>query len=419
MSKVLSAVVVHQSHRHTLVARRVHLAFVRLGVRERVSGHQFAGFQLNGAESRASAIESRPAVHHVNSALEPPDYGLRGVPDVVAIPVVGRTLVGMTLLFDPENGSVQHAAGTTCSLAKHLRYCSVPVFQRVERQAVLAVLVIEHPCQLVGTALLPPLSKTVGDLPGHLPVFGWRQSVCGRPHQQVEKERDPVAVPDRQHFMRAVGVEGGEGQLGGLHGGQFECGRSARMANDQLAPGAGCRQRQRQGRHHAGSLLGVPVFGEEASRLVDEQLVELDPESFGRQAQTFGDQTLDRREQIRPRPTRDKDILGVDLPTVANRCVQNGFGPLAVGRALRSRNQPLDLRLGHREGQLACTFDDDARHRREEGSADAVVARTLHGLEKFVETPLLRSGLGSVVHCRFPRIERLVETTKSNMDYYN
>ena len=201
-------VAVDQRHRHALVARRIHPALVRLGVGERAPRQQFRGFQVDRPEARAPAVAGRPAVQGPYSAPELPYFGLRSVL-YVAFPIVRWILVGIALLFEPENGGVQLAARPARGLPEYLRHGSVLVLQRVEGQSVLAVLVVEHPCELVDPAPVPPSSQAFGDLRGQLPVFRWGQSVVCGPKEQVEQERNPVAIPDRQHLVRAVRVERG------------------------------------------------------------------------------------------------------------------------------------------------------------------------------------------------------------------
>ena len=138
------------------------------------------------------------------------------------------------------------------------------------------------------------------------------------------------------------------------------------------------------------------MFGEEASGPVDEELVELGPKPFCGEAKTSGDHVHDLRERVRPRAPVQTDIRGVDLPAVADRRVLNGLGSLPVRRALRGRDQRLDLRLRHRERQLPGALHGDARHGGEDAGADAIVTGTVDGPEKLIDAPVFRDGFGSV-----------------------
>ena len=272
---------------------------------------------------------------------------------------------------------------------EHLRDRRVGVLQRVEGQPALAVLVVEQPHELVRDPLVPPAGEALRNRRRQIRVVGRPGRVTGRTQEQVEDERDAVALREWPNLVQAIRVERREGQLGRLARVEVQDLFLPPMANDQLSSGPRRGQRQREGCDHARHLLGVPVLGEEPSRTVDEEFVELGAEPFGGQPKTGGHEIHQLREGVRPCVPGQTDSCGVDLPAVANRRVHEGLGPLAEGRALRRCDQRPDLRVRDRKRELSGSVHDDAWHGCVEPSADAIVAGTVDGPQEMFEPLVL------------------------------
>ena len=253
---------------------------------------------------------------------------------------------------------------------------------------------IEQPDQLVGPFLgAPPLGEAPGnpvDLRRVIRRCPRRIRVAGA-QTQVEHERQAMTFGDRPDFVRTVGIEGGERQLRRLAGGHVDGNLAVAVADDQLAARARGWQRDRQGRNHPAGFLGVAVRREETARFIDQQLVELRVEPVGGATQARRRRVEDLRERLRPRGARQSHPLGIDLPAVADRPVQQCFRSLAVRRALRHLDQGTDLRLGDRKGQGARALHLQTRHGREQSAVGAEVARAVDGQQQLLER-ILRAG---------------------------
>ena len=142
---------------------------------------------------------------------------------------------------------------------------------------------------------------------------------------QVEHERQAMPFGDRPDFVRAVGVERRERQLGRFAGVHVDGALAVAVANDQPAAGARGRQRDRQGGDHAVGLLGVAVGREEPPRFIDQQLVELRVEPVRRAPEAGRRRAEDPGERLRPRSAPQSQPPGIDLPAVANRRVEQRF----------------------------------------------------------------------------------------------
>ena len=274
-------------------------------------------------------------------------------------------------------------------IAEHLRHGRVGVLQRVEGQPALAVLVVEQPHDLVRDPLVPPAGEACRDRLRQVRVVGRPRRVTGGTQEQVEDERDAVAILEWPNLVQAIRVERREGQLGRLARVEVKDLFPLPMANHQLPSRPRRGQRQREGRDHAGHLLGVPMLGEEPSRTVDEEFIELGAKPIGGQAETRGHEVHHLREGVRPCAPGQTDTRGVDLPAVANRRVHEGLGSLAVGCALRRRDQRPDLRVRDRKRDLSRAVHDDARHRCVEASSDAIVAGTVDRPQQMLESLVL------------------------------
>ena len=343
---------------HPLVARGfVQPLLVRHRVVEGAVWQQLPVHQLQLAEQRPGAVPVRPAVEPVPAVEELADLHRL---DVALVPAPAIDVFApvhcVAMLFDVDDGRVELALGTLGRRGQGLRSGGIGVLERIEGQSRLAVLVVEQPHQLLRRVVLVlPRDEALRDQVDLLAVVRRlaRRGLVAGPQAQVEDERQAMARRDRPDLVRAVGVERRERKLRrllDLHvGGHLD----AAVAHDQRAALARDRQRDRQGGDHAVRLLGVAVGGEEAAALVDEQLVEPGIEPVGRAAEPLRRRVEDLRERLRPRAAREVNPLRADLPAVADRGVDERVRPLAVGRALRCRDQVADLRLGHREGQHA------------------------------------------------------------------
>ena len=188
----------------------------------------------------------------------------------------------------------------------------------------------------------------------------------GAAHYHVVDEDDAMAGGDRAYFVHAVRVEGGECELRGLVGMQVDDRFSLTVPDDQLAAGARHRQGHHQRGDHAVHLLGVPMRGEESSRFVHQQLVQLPGGVLGRAAESRCRQSDHLCQRIPPRAAGDAHLRRIDLPAGTYGTVHQGLLTPAVGRRLRHRGQRTRLPLGDREGECLRPFHLNARHRHQQ-----------------------------------------------------
>ena len=287
-----------------------------------------------------------------------------------------------------HDGRVQRVIGAVGGQRQNPRQGGVGVLQRAERQPRRAVFVIEQPDQLAGPFFgAPPLGEAPGDRVDLCRVVRRRPRrirIAGA-QTQVEHERQAMTFGDLPDFVRTVGIERRERQLRRLAGVHVDGDLAVAVADDQLATRARGWQRDRQGRDHPVGFLGVAVRREETARFIDQQLVELRVEPVGGATQARRRRVEDLRERLRPRGARQSHPLGIDLPAVADRPVQQCFRSLAVRRALRPLDQGSDLRLGNREGEGARALHLQPRHGREQSAVGAKVARAVDGQQQLLE----------------------------------
>ena len=176
--------------------------------------------------------------------------------------------------------------------------------------------------------------------------------------------------------MDTVGIEGGESNLRRIFRAQVEDHLAIKVSHDQLAAAMGRRQRDHQGREHAGDLFGIPVVDEEAAGVVDQKLVELgrhrivDAKPKGRAGDQLGQRLL-------PLSTADPDSARFELPRFPDLAVDQRLLPPAVGCRLGGRDQPIGLRRQKRKRDPAHAIDVDRGHEDLPQSADAKVARPI------------------------------------------
>ena len=341
--------------------------------------------------ARDPAVQCLPSLVHVVHVRFGPDVFVFGPPPVEpSIPAVGGRLVPRRAhLLDSKHGGVKLAARPVRGLAEHLRHGVVGILQRVEGKPALAVLVVEQPHELVRDSLVAPADETLRDRRRQVREIRRAGRGTGRTQEQIEDERDAVALRERPNLVRAIRVERRERQLGRLARAEVEDLFPPSMAHDQLSPGPRRGQRQRQGRDHPRHLLGVSMLREKASRAVDEEFVEFGVQPLGREPETVGHEAHHLREGIRPRAPGQTNLRGVDLPAVANRRVHDGLGPFAVGRALGCPDQRSNLRVRHRKREFSGTVHEDTRHRCIEPPADAIVAGTVDRTQELLELLVL------------------------------
>lgn len=202
---------------------------------------------------------------------------------------------------------------------------------------------------------------------------------------QIEHQRQAIPLGDRPDLVLAVGVERSERQLGGLGGGHFYGALAPAVTDDDLASGARDGQRYRQRGDHAVSLLGVAVGGEEAARLVDQQLVEPGVQPVGGTAEAVRRRGQDPAERIAPPHARQTNLRGVYLPAVAHCAVDQRCRPLAVRCTFRDRDQCLDLRFRHRKRQSARALHVQPRHGRQQPAVRAEIAGPVDRQEQLLD----------------------------------
>ena len=389
---------VDELHRGARVARRSpEPAAIGLRLVECALRKKFQPIQGDLPERRPTPVPCNPTVQSLPPVVDTVHFGLG--PDVVVLlplqvktplPAMGEDLMQRRAEFlDPKHGGVQLTVRALSRVGEHLRDRRIGVLQRVEGQPALAVLVVEHPHELVGVPLVAPAGQTLRDGRGQVRVIRRPRHLAGRTQKQIEHQRDAVAFRERPNLVQAIRVERREGHLGRLARAQIEGLFPPSMAHDQLSTGPRRGQRQRQRRDHPRHLLGVSMFGEEASRAIDEEFVELGVQPFGGQAETGGCELHDLREGIRPCVPGQTNARGVDLPAVANRRIHERLGAFAVRRALRCGNERPDLRVRDRKRELPGPVHDDARHGRVQPPADAVVAGVVHGPQEMLEPLML------------------------------
>ena len=201
-----------------------------------------------------------------------------------------------------------------------------------------------------------------------------RGRLAARRQDQVEDQAGAVSFGHRQNLVFAVGIEGRVIQFGGIFAAHVYYRLPILVTDDQLAPLAGDRQCDDQGRHHAVRLLGVAVRSEEAALLVDQELVEFRLHRTRRIAEPFGRAVKDVPERLVPGLASHDDLVRRDLPAVTDRPVQYRLFAPSIGRAFSKRHQLLQLRGLERESEDARRLAGNARHRRVEPTVHAAVA---------------------------------------------
>ena len=374
---------------HAFVAGRfVHPPLVGCGPVQRPRWEQFLREQGNLVERRTRTIGANPAVQPMAAVVEVADLHC---PDVGFPPVPARDVVAIRVhrvaaFLDMDDGGMQCAVGALRRSRQHMRDRVVGVLQGVEGQARRRVVVLEQPDKLAGTLIAP-----VGQMPGDRVCFGGivgggagRLGIA-RQDAEVVDQRQPVTVADRSRLVRTVGVEGGEGQFRRLCRVHVDDLLTVAVADDQL-PASTCRgQRDRQRRHHAVDLLGVPVRREEAVDGVDQQFVELRLEAAAAETQALRHGVQNSREGVVPCVPGDAQPGRVDLPAVAYRCIDYGLRAVSVRRTFGDLRQSTDLEIGNRKGEQSDVRDVYSRHGEKQPTVGAVVPWTNDGTKQFRE----------------------------------
>jgi hypothetical protein len=178
---------------------------------------------------------------------------------------------------------------------------------------------------------------------------------------QVPGEHEPVAVGDRRHLVQAVGVEGREAGLERVVAAEIDARFLVAVAHDQPAAGAAGRQGEHEGRDHAGRLLAVAVRLEEITRPVDQQLVELGPQSAAN-AEAVAHLVENLVEHAPQAGALDRDAAGVDLERAADGAVVHRLDAPAERGFGRQCCERVDLRRGHGKADLADASDREHGH---------------------------------------------------------
>ena len=309
------------------------------------------------------------------------------------VPVIGvPEVIHGAGLVDVEDGGVQRVIRPPGRPYQDPTHRGVGILQHGERQALLAVVMLQKPDQLVaGSGRCLPVLELDGDpllLRAEVRRVPPRRS-RGPLQDQVVDEDDTVAGGYRPGLVDAIRVERCEGELGGLFGVQSDDGLPFLVADDQFTSGACHRQRQHQRGHHSVDLLGISVWGEEPARLIHQQLVRVRGRALGRAAESRCGPCDDLRQGVVPRAAGHLHLRRIDLPAGANRAVHERQLAAAVGRPLRGVDQRSRLLLGDGKGKRARTFDVHPRHRHEQSALRTVVARAVDRPQEHFERRLL------------------------------
>ena len=150
--------------------------------------------------------------------------------------------------------------------------------------------------------------------------------------------------------MDAVGVEGSVCHLAWIRDAHVNDGFPVLVPDHEFASLSLYRKGDHERGNHPINLLRVAMTGEEPSRLVDEELVELGTDTPLRQSQFIRNAHQDRSKRPVPARTLELDTVCADLPAVAYRPVENCFLAAPVGCPLGNLDQRLDLGQQDRPG---------------------------------------------------------------------
>ena len=132
--------------------------------------------------------------------------------------------------------------------------------------------------------------------------------------------------------------------------------------------------------------FGVAMGTEEAASLVDLQLVQGRRHVHPRAAQSGDDRRHDLVEGLFPGFAADPHIGTVELPRVADRCIDNRVLTAAIRRAIRPLDDRLNLRGRNRKREHADAVDFDARDRRVQRALDKEVPGPFDANEQRLES---------------------------------
>ena len=188
--------------------------------------------------------------------------------------------------------------------------------------------------------------------------------------------------------MRAVGVEGRPAQLEpGGGAGKRDLVLPAFVPDHQRSAFVRGRQGHDQRGHHRIQPLPVTVRQEEASLLVEQQLVEMGGELAVLEPKALLHLQEDRLDQRLPLRVGQIEMCGVHLPNAAHVRVHKGLRALAVGRLPASPDEGAGLGLRQRQSYRAEALDLQPRHRRRQIAGREDIARPVdfgEGLEQVV-----------------------------------
>ncbi len=162
---------------------------------------------------------------------------------------------------------------------------------------------------------------------------------------QVVDQGEAAALGERQDFVHAIGIEGGEAQLGRVVPVQVELDAALLVTGHQFAAGEQRRQHDHQRAEHAMQFLGVAVAEKEAARLIRQQLVERRGDR-GLHPKAVSDPGEDALQRGRPSLAAQAHLLCPDLPTAPYRRVEDRCFAAAVRCRFR---HPRELRRLHRQ----------------------------------------------------------------------
>ena len=199
--------------------------------------------------------------------------------------------------------------------------------------------------------------------------------------------------------MRAVGVEGRVARLeAGGRAGERDLVLAALVPDHQLSAFMRGRQGHDQRGHHRIEPLPVAVRQEEASLLVEQQLVQVGGEPALIEPQALLHLVDDRLDQGIPLRVGQLELRRVHLPDPAHVRVDQRLRPLAVGRLPALPYQGAGLALRQRQPDRTQALDLQTRHRQFPIAGREYVARPVDsgkGLEKVFVHGSAPSGIGT------------------------
>ena len=290
---------------------------------------------------------------------------------VVPVPAPGTGVLGDTAFLDGQQRQMHVAACLRCCGPHHPGHRRIDALEGWKAQLGRGVGMFQQVDQLGRRAVgrVPP-GLQQGSHPGLFACIAGRlrRLAAARAHQVVDQGQ-AAAFGERQDFVHAVGVEGGETRFGRIVPVQVQPDAAVLVTDHQFAAGEQRRQHDHQRAEHAWQFLGIAVAEEEAARLVEQQLVQRRGDR-GLHAEAVGYPGENTLQSRCPAFAAQAHLFWADLPTAPYCRVEDRFFAAAIRCRLGHRRE---LRRLHRQQRQCHRADalDLERGRAQLGGAGA------------------------------------------------